>query len=81
MGERMKVKRGAGFGETRNWIVTSEIRHFPGSNVGKEGIFFLLRDNHWCPGWRRGDNLLEGLVNKGEVLLHGELWRGGHRET
>jgi len=57
---------------------TSEICHFSGGDGGKKGVFFLLGDNHWCAGW---NNLLKGLSdNEGEVLLHGELWRGGHRE-
>ena len=56
--------------------------NFSGRDGGKEGGFFLLGDNHWCAGGRRrGNNLLNGFaVNKGEVLLYGELWRGGHRE-
>jgi len=61
---------------------TSEICHFSGGDGGKEGGFFLLCDNNWCAGWRRrGNNLLRGFaVNEGQVLLPGELWRGGHRE-
>jgi len=61
---------------------TSEIYHLSGGDGGKEGVFFLLGDNHWCGGWRRrGHNLFKGLAtNKGEVLLHGEFWWGGHRE-
>ena len=61
---------------------TSEICHFSGGDGGKEGGFFLLGDNHWCPGWRRrGNNLLKGFAGKeGQVLLYGELWWGGHRE-
>ena len=38
----------------------------------------MLGDNRWC---RRVNNLLKGFAaNEGQVLLHGELWRGGHRE-
>ena len=28
--------------------------NFSGRDGGKEGGFFLLGDNHRCPGWRRG---------------------------
>ena len=57
---------------------TSEISHFSGGDGGKEGVLFLLGDNRWC---RRVNNLLKGFAAKeGQVLLYGELWRGGHRE-
>ena len=56
---------------------TGEIYHLSGGEGDKEGVFFFLGDNHW----RRRNNLVKGLaINKGQVLLHGELWRGGHRE-
>ena len=45
-----------------------------GSEGGDKGILFFL-------GWATWDHLLKGFsVNEGEVLLHGELWRGGHSE-
>jgi len=63
-----------------------------GSEGGDEGILLFLgraRWESWLRGWlwdwfgrrRRRDNLGKGFsTNKGEVLLHGELWWGGHRE-
>ena len=45
-----------------------------GSEGGDKGILLFL-------GWATRHNLLKGLsTNKGEVLLHGELRWGGHRE-
>ena len=77
MNEGGKVQCDKGMGDH-----TSEICHFSGGDGGKEGVFFLLGDNHWCAGGRRrGNNLLKGFAaNEGQVLLHGELWWGGHRE-
>ena len=48
-----------------------------GGEGGDEGILLFLGRAR-C---RRRDNLGKGFsTNKGEVLLHGELWWGGHRE-
>ena len=64
-----------------------------GSEGGDEGILLFLgwaRWESWLRDWfgsrrrsehsRRRHNLLKGFTNKGEVLLHGELWRSGDRE-
>jgi len=76
-----EVNEGQGSVKGNGGDHTSEICHFFGGDGGKKGVFFLLGDNHWRAGWRRGNNLLKGLAaNEGQVLLHGELWRGGHRE-
>ena len=61
-----------------------------GSEGGDEGILLFLGWASW-EGWlrdwfgsrrnsRRRHNLRKGFTNKGEVLLHGELGWGRHRE-
>ena len=65
---------------------------FLDSEGGDEGILPFLgwaRWESWLRDWfgrrwrsdhSRRHNLLMGFsTNKGEVLLHGELWRSGHR--
>ena len=55
-----------------------------GSEGGDEGILLFLGWARW--DWfgsrRRSDHGMRrhNLVNEGEVLLHGELWRSGDRE-
>ena len=65
-----------------------------GSEGGDEGILLFLgraRRESWLRDWfgsrrrsdhsRKRDNLGKGFsTNEGEVLVHGELWWGGHRE-
>ena len=64
-----------------------------GSEGGDKGILLFLgraRWESWLQGWfgrgwrsdhsRRRHNMRKGFANKGEVLLHGELGWGGHRE-
>ena len=63
------VNEGARVNVACNGDHTSEICLFFGGDGGKEGGFFLPH------------NLLKGFaVKEGQVLLYGELWRGGHRE-
>ena len=65
-----------------------------GSEGGDKGILLFLgraRWESWLRDWfgsrrrsdhsRRRHNLGKGFsTNEGEVLLHGKLWWGGHRE-
>ena len=52
-----------------------------GSKGGDEGILLFLGWARWESDHGRRNNLGKGFsTNEGEVLLHGELRCGGHRE-
>ena len=60
---------------------TRKICHFSGGDGGKEGVFFLLGDNHrWADRKKRSKLFKRLATDKGDVLLQGEPWRSGHRE-